>query len=67
MSIVLVVEDSSTQLQIMSDILQDSGVKTAVVSASDGIEALEQIQNNCPEQLPRHSGNGCGDASHEWV
>ena len=53
MSIVLVVEDSSTQLQIMSDILQDSGVKTAVVSASDGIEALEQIQKNCPEKLPR--------------
>ncbi len=46
MSLVMVVEDSKSQREMMAEILQKSGLK--VMSATDGIEALERIQEQCP-------------------
>lgn len=60
MSKVLVVEDSPPQREMISSLLKDSGL--SVTSASDGIEALEQIQQDCPDivvldiVMPRMNG-----------
>lgn len=60
MSTVLVVEDSVTQREMIEDLLKGSGL--AVTTASDGVEALEQILNNCPDivvmdiVMPRMNG-----------
>jgi twitching motility two-component system response regulator PilH len=42
MSTVLVVEDSVTQREMITDLLKGSGLDVTV--ASDGVEALEQVQ-----------------------
>lgn len=47
MSTVLVVEDSVTQREMITDLLRGSGLDVTV--ASDGMEALEQIQGRCPD------------------
>lgn len=47
MSKVLVVEDSLAQRQMISDLLKSSGLKVAV--ASDGIEALENLEAFAPD------------------
>ncbi|MGK7945983.1 MAG: response regulator transcription factor [Microcystaceae cyanobacterium] len=49
MSKVLVVEDSIPQREMISDLLQNSGLKVMVVS--DGIEAMEQIQQTNPDLI----------------
>lgn len=62
MSTVLVVEDSRSQRECISHQLSWSGLN--VVQASDGVEALEQIQANCPDLvlldviMPRLDGYG---------
>jgi twitching motility two-component system response regulator PilH len=47
MSTVLVVEDSRTQRQMVTNLLCAS--KFTVAAAKDGIEALEQIHQVCPD------------------
>ncbi|MGA1603436.1 MAG: response regulator, partial [Prochlorothrix sp.] len=47
MSTVLVVEDSPTQREMISDLLRGSGLDVAI--ATDGVEAIEQIESNCPD------------------
>ncbi|WP_017305821.1 response regulator transcription factor [Spirulina subsalsa] len=47
MSKVLVVEDSLAQREMISDLLKGSGLTVAV--ASDGIEALEKIEQYSPD------------------
>ncbi|MEM7769938.1 MAG: response regulator [Cyanobacteria bacterium P01_E01_bin.6] len=47
MSTVLVVEDSVTQREMITDLLKGSGLDVTV--ASDGVEALEQINGHCPD------------------
>lgn len=60
MSKVLVVEDSPPQREMISTLLQKSGLN--VILASDGVEALEQIQKDCPDiivldiVMPRMNG-----------
>ncbi|MGA7933598.1 MAG: response regulator [Kovacikia sp.] len=60
MSTVLVVEDSVTQREMISDLLRGSGL--SVTEASDGVEALEQIQGKRPDLvvldivMPRMNG-----------
>ncbi len=60
MSTILVVEDSVTQREMIKDLLRNSGLTVTV--ASDGVEALEQIQGNCPDLvildivMPRMNG-----------
>jgi twitching motility two-component system response regulator PilH len=60
MSKVLVVEDSPPQREMISSLLKDNGMN--VTSASDGIEALEQIQQDRPDivvldiVMPRMNG-----------
>ncbi|OIP75581.1 MAG: two-component system response regulator [Oscillatoriales cyanobacterium CG2_30_44_21] len=60
MSTVLVVEDSVTQREMIEDLLIGSGLK--VKTAGDGVEALEQMQGNCPDiivmdiVMPRMNG-----------
>jgi twitching motility two-component system response regulator PilH len=49
MSKVLVVEDSIPQREMISDLLQNSGLKVVVVS--DGVEAMEQIQQANPDLI----------------
>lgn len=62
MSTVLVVEDSVTQRQMISDLLKESGLNASVISVGDGVEALEQIKNQCPDivvldiVMPRMNG-----------
>lgn len=62
MSTVLVVEDSVTQRQMISDLLKESGLNASVVSVGDGVEALEQIKNQKPDiivldiVMPRMNG-----------
>jgi twitching motility two-component system response regulator PilH len=57
---VLVVEDSVAQREMIADLLKDSGL--SVTGASDGVEALEQIQGSCPDLvvmdvvMPRMNG-----------
>ncbi|MBW4651773.1 MAG: response regulator [Kaiparowitsia implicata GSE-PSE-MK54-09C] len=60
MSRVLVVEDSVTQREMITDLLKGSGLDVTV--ASDGVEALEQIQVKNPDLvvldivMPRMNG-----------
>ncbi|MCA6506816.1 MAG: response regulator [Pseudanabaena sp. M135S2SP2A07QC] len=60
MSTVLVVEDSVTQREMIEDLLKCSGL--TVKTAGDGVEALEQMQGNCPDivvmdiVMPRMNG-----------
>ncbi|MDR9402731.1 MAG: response regulator [Halothece sp. Uz-M2-17] len=62
MSTVLVVEDSVTQRQMISDLLKESGLNASVISVGDGVEALEQIQTQLPDivvldiVMPRMNG-----------
>lgn len=62
MSTVLVVEDSVTQRQMISDLLKESGLNASVVSVGDGVEALEQIKTQPPDiivldiVMPRMNG-----------
>ncbi|NES17810.1 MAG: response regulator [Symploca sp. SIO3E6] len=57
---VLVVDDDRTQQLIVSKILKRMGLKA--IFANDGVEALEQVQNNHPELvildvlMPRMNG-----------
>lgn len=60
MSTVLVVEDSVAQREMITDLLQGSGLSVTV--ASDGVEALEKIQGQRPDLvvldivMPRMNG-----------
>jgi twitching motility two-component system response regulator PilH len=60
MSKVLVIEDSVTQREMISNLLRGSGL--TVIEASDGVEALEKIQGNLPDLvvldivMPRMNG-----------
>jgi twitching motility two-component system response regulator PilH len=60
MSTVLVVEDSVTQREMIKDLLKGSGLNVTV--ASDGVEALEQVQGSAPDLvvldivMPRMNG-----------
>jgi twitching motility two-component system response regulator PilH len=60
MSTVLVVEDSATQREMITDLLKGSGLSVTV--ATDGVEALERIQGKCPDLvvldivMPRMNG-----------
>lgn len=62
MSTVLVVEDSATQRQMISDLLKESGLNASVTSVSDGVEALEHIKTERPDiivldiVMPRMNG-----------
>lgn len=47
MSTVLVVDDSPTQREIITDLLKRSGL--GVMIANDGMEALQQVQITCPD------------------
>jgi twitching motility two-component system response regulator PilH len=47
MSKVLVIEDSVTQREMISNLLRGSGL--TVIEASDGVEALEKIKDNLPD------------------
>lgn len=47
MSKILVVEDSVSQREMISDLLRKSGLDVMV--ASDGVDALEKIQGFCPD------------------
>lgn len=46
---VLVVEDSPPQREMMTKILQESGM--SVRAAADGLEALDLIKEECPDVL----------------
>lgn len=60
MSKILIVEDSVTQREIISDFLQSNGLE--VVMAKDGVEALDFLQNCSPDLvildvvMPRMNG-----------
>lgn len=60
MSTVLVVDDSATLREMISEVLEKSGLK--VIQASDGVEGMEQVQANCPDLvvmdiiMPRMNG-----------
>ncbi len=60
MSTVLIVEDSIAQREMITDLLKASGL--SVTHASDGLEALQTIQNICPDLvvldivMPRMNG-----------
>lgn len=60
MSTVLVVEDSLTQREMISELLKGCGLR--VIVAGDGVEALEQIQGHSPDLvvldiiMPRMNG-----------
>jgi twitching motility two-component system response regulator PilH len=60
MGTVLVVEDSQTQREMISELLKKSGLR--VIVAGDGVEALEQIQGHSPDLvvldiiMPRMNG-----------
>ncbi|MFB2922193.1 MULTISPECIES: response regulator [Aerosakkonema] len=47
MSTVLVVEDSATQRQMIADFLEGNDFQVTV--ASNGKEALERVQDTCPD------------------
>ncbi len=49
MSMVLVVEDSVPQREMMTDLLRSIGLEVAI--ASDGLEALERIQRHPPDVI----------------
>lgn len=54
------VEDSPTQRELITDLLKRSGLKVMV--ATDGMDALEQVQLSCPDLvvldvvMPRMNG-----------
>ncbi len=60
MSTVLVVEDSVTQREMITDLLKGSGLSVSI--ATDGVEALEHIDGQCPDLvvldivMPRMNG-----------
>ncbi|MDJ1181566.1 response regulator transcription factor [Roseofilum casamattae] len=60
MSSVLVVEDSPAQREMITSLLKESGL--AVITASDGVEAIENIQDRRPDLvvldivMPRMNG-----------
>lgn len=60
MTTVLVVEDSRTQREMISELLKSVGLN--VMLASDGVEALSLAQSHCPDLvildiiLPRMNG-----------
>lgn len=60
MSKVLVVDDSPMQREMISRVLKNVGINVTV--ASDGVEALEEIQKSCPDLvvldivMPRMNG-----------
>ncbi|HEY9849518.1 MAG TPA: response regulator [Leptolyngbyaceae cyanobacterium] len=60
MSTVLLVEDSATQREMISDFLKERGLKVTI--ARDGIEALEKVAANRPDLvlldivMPRMNG-----------
>ena len=60
MSTVLVVEDSVTQREMITDLLKGSGLIVAI--ATDGVEALAHIDEHCPDLvvldivMPRMNG-----------
>lgn len=60
MSIILIVDDSSTVREMVSDILKKSGLH--VIEAADGVEAKERIQSHHPDLvvtdivMPRMNG-----------
>jgi twitching motility two-component system response regulator PilH len=60
MSKVLIVDDSTTQRELISNLLTNMGLKVSI--AKDGLEALEEIQENCPDLvvldivMPRMNG-----------
>jgi len=60
MSTVLVVEDSVTQREMITDLLKGSGLNVTI--ATDGVEALEHIQGHRPDLvvldivMPRMNG-----------
>jgi twitching motility two-component system response regulator PilH len=60
MSTVLVVEDSVTQREMIRDLLKGSGLSVSI--ATDGVEALEQIEGQHPDLvvldivMPRMNG-----------
>jgi twitching motility two-component system response regulator PilH len=60
MSTVLVVEDSVTQREMITDLLKGSGLTVSI--ATDGVEALEHIDGHCPDLvvldivMPRMNG-----------
>ncbi len=60
MSTVLVVEDQRAQREMIADLLKVSGL--SVTLATDGVEALEQIDAQCPDLvvldivMPRMNG-----------
>ena len=60
MSRVLVVEDQRAQREMIADLLEGSGISVAL--ANDGVEALEQIDSQCPDLvvldivMPRMNG-----------
>lgn len=47
MSTVLIVDDSQTLRQMLSDLLREQGIK--VVEATNGMEAKERIQSKAPD------------------
>ena len=47
MSTVLVVEDSRTQREMISQLLRSSGLD--VIAVGDGVAALKQVQGHCPD------------------
>jgi twitching motility two-component system response regulator PilH len=47
MSTVLIVDDSQTLRQMVSELLQNNGIK--VIEATNGIEAKERIESNAPD------------------
>lgn len=47
MSTVLIVDDSQTLREMLIELLQNSGLK--VITATNGLEAKEQIQTNVPD------------------
>ena len=60
MSTILVVEDSVTQREMITDLLKGSGLTVAI--ATDGVEALAHIDEHCPDLvvldivMPRMNG-----------
>ncbi len=60
MSTVLVVEDSVTQREMITDLLKGSGLNVSI--ATDGVEALEHIEGHRPDLvvldivMPRMNG-----------
>jgi twitching motility two-component system response regulator PilH len=60
MSTVLVVEDSPAQREMITDLLRGSGLNVSI--ATDGVEAIEVIQTQCPDLvildivMPRMNG-----------